>query len=214
MKHTSLFFSLIAAGALASCSGSGEQNTTAAETTATTVAAAEKATWTVDPNASRVRWEGGTAGAMVYSHFGVIKVKEGALTSEGNVITAGDIVIDMTTISPEDNGYSAENPKEKLVGHLSTGDFFLVEEFPTASFKVKSVQGSTMTGDLTIRDKTHEETVNLNTVEISPDGSLMKASGTLSFDRQKYDVKWEHFMKDVVLSDQIKLDITLVAKKG
>lgn len=199
---------------MASCSGSGEHKTTEAETTATTVAAAEKATWTVDPSASRVRWEGGTSGAMVYSHFGSIKVKEGALSTEGNSITGGDIVIDMTTISPEDNGYSAENPKEKLVGHLSTGDFFLVEEFPTATFKVKSVEGSQMKGDLTIRDKTHEETVNLNTVEVSPDGSLIKASGTLAFDRQKYDVKWAHFMKDVILADEIKLDVTLVAKKG
>jgi hypothetical protein len=43
------------------------------------------------------------------------------------------------------------------------------------------------------------------------DGKLM-ASGHLVFDRQKYDLAWEHYLKDVILSDDIKLDISLVAK--
>jgi len=41
---------------------------------------------------------------------------------------------------------------------------------------------------------------------------MMTANGTLVFDRQKYDVAWEHFLEDTVLSDDITLEITLVAK--
>jgi len=215
MKSTYLFYSIVAVAALTSCGGGAENK--AEESAATNVAAEtkmEKATWTVDPAESRIRWEGGTAGAMVYSHHGYINVKNGTLTTEGNQVTGGSIVVDMTTISPEGTEYTPENPKEKLVGHLSTGDFFLVEEFPVSSFQVKSVEGSTMKGDLTIRDKTNEETVDITSVEMSPDGKMMKATGTLTFDRQKYDVKWEHFMKDVVLSDDIQLQITLVSHKG
>lgn len=204
-----LLFSAFALTSLvfASCSNS-ETPTTETEAAAP---AAESKSWAIDTEQSRIKWEGGTSGVMVYSHFGSIKIKEGSLTTEGNNITGGNFVVDMTTIKPEDNGYNEENTPEKLVGHLSTGDFFLVEQFPTASFAVKSMNGNTLTGDLTIRDKTNEETVNLAAVEMNPDGS-MKATGTLVFDRQKYGVAWAHFMKDVLLKDDISLEVTLVGK--
>lgn len=212
MKTTPFLFSVALAAAMMSCGG-GQQNET--ETAAEPAAEGTgKTSWTVDTETSNVRWEGGTAGAMVYSHFGSINIKSGALTSENNTITGGNFVIDMTTISPEDNGYSEENPKEKLVGHLSSPDFFLVEQFPTATFNATSMEGSTLKGDLTVRGITHPGEVKIESMEVAPDGNTMKATGKLTFDRQKYDVKWAHFMQDVVLSDDIKLDITLVAKKS
>ncbi|MCB0483526.1 MAG: YceI family protein [Flavobacteriales bacterium] len=208
-----LFYSAIAATSIlvASCGGGTETATTDETTPASEAATVETKNWTIDTDQSNVRWEGGTSGVMVYSHFGSIKLKSGSLTTEGDNITGGNFVVDMTTIKPEDNGYNEENTPEKLVGHLSTGDFFLVEQFPTASFTVKSMNGSAITGDLTIRDKTNEETVNIENMEVAADGT-MKATGTLVFDRQKYGVAWAHFMKDVLLKDDISLQITLVAR--
>jgi len=145
-----------------------------------------------------------------YSHYGTIAVKSGSIEVTGEQITAGEFVIDMASITPTDSGYGEENPKEKLIGHLSTWDFFEIEKFPTASFVVKSHEGNTVTGDLTIRDKTNEESITIEKMEMM-DGKLM-ASGHLVFDRQKYDLAWEHYLKDVILSDDIKLDISLVAK--
>jgi len=41
----------------------------------------------------------------------------------------------------------------------------------------------------------------------------MSATGKLVFDRQKYEVKWAHYLKDVVLKDEIDLTFNLVASK-
>jgi len=203
----------IASGALlVSCSqGNTETSNETAEATETaeTTEVAESATWTVNTDESNVRWEGGTAGAMVYSHFGSIKIKSGSVTTDGGAISGGTFEIDMTTINPEDDGYSEDHPASDLVGHLSTPDFFNTAEFPTASFTVKSMDGNTITGDLTIRGNTNEETIALESMEIA-EGN-MSATGTLVFDRQKYDVAWAHYMEDVILSDDITLNITLVA---
>jgi len=211
MKKNLLFVAAISVSvALASCAGGGE--TATEESTTPEEVVVESNTWTIDPAASSVRWEGGTAGAQVYSHFGTIGVQSGMVTTEGGAITAGKFEIDMTSISPKDENYSEENPASKLVGHLASDDFFSIETYPTATFVVKSAEGNAVTGDLTIKGKTHEETINVESMNISEDG--MTAAGTLVFDRQKYDVAWAHYLKDVVLSDDITLNITLSAKKG
>ena len=211
MKKNLLFVAAISVSvALASCAGGGE--TATEESTTPEEVVVESNTWTIDSAASSVRWEGGTAGAQVYSHFGTIGVQSGMVTTEGGAITAGKFEIDMTSISPKDENYSEENPASKLAGHLASDDFFSIETYPNASFVAKSVDGNTISGDLTIKGKTNEETITVENVEIN--GDNMNATGTLVFDRQKYDVAWAHYLKDVVLSDDITLNITLSAKKG
>lgn len=133
------------------------------------------------------------------------------MTEAGNLVN-GKFAIDMTTIAPKDENYSEEHPASDLVGHLASDDFFSVETYPTATFVVKSAEGNVITGDLTIKGKANEETINVESMNISEDG--MTATGTLVFDRQKYDAAWAHYLEDVVLSDDITLNITLSAKKG
>lgn len=69
-----------------------------------------------------------------------------------------------------------------------------------------------MTGDLTIRGKTKEETMELSSMEVT-DGGL-SAEGVLVFNRQDYDVKWVHFMKDMVLADNIEIKVSIKAAKS
>jgi len=210
MKKNILLITAISVSvALASCAGGGE---TASEETTTTEETVETIAWTLDPAASNIRWEGGTAGAQVYSHFGNISIQEGMVVTEGGSLVNGKFAIDMTTINPQDENYSEEYPASNLVGHLASDDFFSIETYPTATFVVKSAEGNVVTGDLTIKGKTNEETINVESMNIAEDG--MTATGTLVFDRQKYDVAWAHYLKDVVLSDDITLNITLAAKKG
>lgn len=187
----------------------GSENAETADTPAETKA--EKVNYTVNTESSNIRWEGGTSGVSVYSHFGDIKLTEGSLEMEGDALVGGSFVVDMTTIEPKDDGYGDKTPAD-LVGHLTTDAFFLIEDYPTASFEITSVSGNTATGNLTVRSSTHEETVNIESVTVGDDGSV-SAKGTLTFDRQKYDVKWEHFMKDVLLRDDIELKIDLMASK-
>ena len=119
---------------------------------------------------------------------------------------------DIIPVTYEASSFSDEHPASDLVAHLSSDDFFNVDPYPTATFVVKSTEGNAVTGDLTIKGKTHEETINVESMNISEDG--MTAAGTLVFDRQKYDVAWEHYLQDVILSDDIKLDFNITAKKA
>lgn len=168
-------------------------------------------TYNVKTEGSNIRWEGSTAGIQVYSHYGDLDISKGSITAKGDVITSGSFTVDMTSINPKDSNYSEDSPSSKLVGHLSTGDFFLVDSFPTASFVVTGHEGDKLMGDLTIRGNTNPETVKVETLDVSENG--LSAKGKLVFDRQKYDVNWEHYMKDVTLSNDIELDITLQASK-
>lgn len=173
---------------------------------------AEQTTYAVDAQASNVMWESGTSGVQVYSHAGNISVLEGSVMAEGDKIIGGSFAIDMTSIVPTDENFSEEHPAADLVGHLSTDDFFATADHPTANFEITSVEGTALTGNLTVRGTTNVEVVNLESIEVAEDGSL-KAKGTLVFDRQKYGVAWAHYLKDVLLKDDISLQIDLVANK-
>ncbi len=154
---------------------------------------------------SNVMWKGSVLG--MHSHHGNINFTEGEIEMKGNEITGGHFTIDMTSITPTDSGYTEEKTPEMLVGHLSSGDFFLVDSFPTASFVIKTYDAASnsIVGDLTVRGITNEETVE----NVMLDHNSGTASGELTFDRQEYDVAFTHPMKDVVLSDDIELKISL-----
>ena len=206
-----LLMTVVGALVLASCAGgsSKEASSETADAASESSASALEASFTVDTEASVVAWKGEVAG--VYGHNGVINVQEGSLSITDGKISGGEVIIDMTSIQPLDTASytaSGKTPMD-LVNHLSTGDFFLVEEHPTASFVVKSHEGNQLVGDLTIRGNTNEETVDITSLTVSEDG--LTGEGTLVFDRQKYEVSWEHYIQDYILSDDISLTLSIVA---
>lgn len=204
MKLTTLIFGIAATAALFSC---GNKNTevSGADTTATEVS------YSVDPASSTIRWEGNMTGIKAYSHYGFVTLKEGSFSVKGTSLATGSFVVDMKTINPTDSGYSAEHPREHLIGHLGNNDFFLVDSFPTATFVIKSVEGNTATGDFTVKGITNTEKVT--DIVIDTTGGMVKATGKLEFDRQKYKAAFKMAVKDMVLADAIKLDISLVGAK-
>ncbi|GAB4381555.1 MAG: hypothetical protein Kow0075_13290 [Salibacteraceae bacterium] len=212
MKRTSLLTIALASAVLFSCN-QADNTKKEAESAQSGNAAAEKVEWVIDTENSVVNWKGGTSGAMVYSHYGTIDIKEGRLTSEGDKITAGMVVIDMTTINPTDDGYSEEHPKEDLIAHLSSPDFFDVANHPVSTFEITGTEGNVVKGNLTIRGITHPEEVELSDMKIGEDGTL-HAKGKLVFDRQQFNVSWKHYMQDVILSDDIILEFDLKANKA
>jgi polyisoprenoid-binding protein YceI len=165
--------------------------------------------YVISTDESNILWEGNML--KMYKHFGDLKISEGTITVKGLQVVAGTFTADMKSISPTDSGYTTEHPKEYLVGHLSGADFFAVDSFATATFVIKTVNGNSATGDLTLRGKTNEETVSNIVVDTT---AGLKATGTLVFNRQKYGVAYvADKKKDMVLSDDIKLEITLIGKK-
>ena len=193
--------SFIAIATMVACGGAADK---ANEVTETVEEVVTEETVAINLDESEVMWMGQIVGG-IKSHNGTIKLTEGSLTMKGDEIVGGNFTVDMKSMNPLDSNYTEDKPAEMLVGHLSTGDFFLVDSFPTASFVIKSADmaAKTITGDLTVRGVTNTETINDVTVEA---GSAM---GTLTFDRQKYDVAFSTGAKDFVLSDDIELKINL-----
>lgn len=202
---------------MASC-GSGETTTTTTTDTTTTVEAPVEEvkvaeSYNVNVTESNVAW----LGKKVVSgqHNGDIKFKSGSLELTDGKISGGEFVVDMTSITCLD--LKPEDGNAKLVGHLKADEFFGVEAYPTATLKIKKVEGENVTADLTIRDKTNEVTFPA-TVVVDEAGN---ATGTakLTFDRSKFDVKYnstnffEDLVADKVIDDNIELSIEVKATK-
>jgi polyisoprenoid-binding protein YceI len=185
----------------------------------TGVTAFSAETYKIDAKESKVGWKGFKK--MGSSHFGNISLKEGEVKVEKDgVLTGGNFVVDMATISNEDLKDSADYQK-KLVGHLSSGDFFDVAKHPTSTFKVLSVTPKAkgevvIKGELTMIGQT-------NQVEFPAKVNLAKGvvtgEATIKIDRTKWGLKYGsgNFFKelaaDKIISDEFELSLKLVAKK-
>lgn len=208
MKKTNFIFgTVVAMFLLAACNNKPAETT---ETTTTTPAAAEAATYTVDPATSSVKWKGVMLG--VKEHTGTVALKDGSLSTANGQVTGGNFTVDLGTIIPTDSAYNAQGTKEKLVGHLSSPDFFDVANNPTATFTITSVNGTEVKGTLTVRGKSNEETVK-NITLTEADGTV-NATGTLVFDRKKYGVAFDMPMKDMVISNDIEIQVSLTGAKA
>ena len=157
----------------------------------------------VDTVNSTISWVGTMVG--IYKHNGLIGIKEGNLSWDGNSFYEGKFTINMKSITQLDTLYKTE--ENKLVRHLESDDFFDVINYPTASFIIteSKPENNSITGNLTIRGTTNSETVS----EIFFDKELNTVSGTISFDRQKYGVSFKGSSKDMLISDDVDLKINL-----
>ncbi|MDA9782826.1 YceI family protein [Vicingaceae bacterium] len=198
--------SIIAIATMVACGGAADKSKEVSEETEVIVEEVTEETVNVNANESSVMWMGQIIGG-IKSHNGTVKVTEGLLTLKGDEIVAGNFTVDLTSMNPLDSNYTEDQPSEKLVGHLSSGDFFMTDSFPTASFVVTSADmaAMTVTGDLTVRGVTNSETIN----DVAVDTEAGTAIGSLTFDRQKYNVAFSTGAKDFVLSDDIELTINL-----
>lgn len=136
----------------------------------------------VKASESTVVWKGYK---VTGSHAGTIALKEGSLLFDGNKLTGGEFVIDMTTLATTDE---MGDMNAKLNGHLKSDDFFGVEAHPTATLVITKTatfnkNSYTATGDLSIKGTTKPITF-----VISIYGN--KATATLKIDRTKYDIKY------------------------
>ena len=162
----------------------------------------------INTSKSTIKWTGNKVGG---SHNGDIKVKSGAFEFKGGNIASGEVVIDMNTITCAD--LTNEGANQKLVGHLKSDDFFGVEKFPTATFKVtkatKFANGkATLTGQLTIKGKT--EPISF---DVTKKANVYSAQ--LKVDRSKYNVRYgsKSFfdnLGDNFIDDIFVLDIQVV----
>lgn len=167
-------------------------------------------TLTADTKASKINW---LAKKVTGQHEGTINLASGSLVTNGTNVTGGEFVIDMKSIVCTDIKDAEYN--KKFVSHITTGDFFEVEKFPTSTFKITKVNGTNITGDLTLHGVTNSLTFP---AKITMAGGKATAVATIPVDRTDFGVKYgsKKFFEsigDKAIDDVFNLTINLVAGK-
>ncbi|HYG15485.1 MAG TPA: YceI family protein [Bacteroidia bacterium] len=214
-----LVFAVVAIVAFAACKQS-PKTSEAAGSVAT--AAPTAATYVIDPSASTLGWKGSKV--VTGSHNGTINITEGLVTLENDVLKTGRFTIDMKTITILDD----EKDKAKLVGHLSSPDFFAVDSFPTATFEITKTEklqnadangnNYLVSGNLTLRGVTREITFP---AKVTVEDNKVTAVASTEINRIEWNVMWgnendkgaREFLKENFLSNMIGININLVTKK-
>ncbi len=178
----------------------------------------KRKTYMVDSDKSQVIWLGKK---VTGEHTGTIGIKSGEIKTHDGLVESAMITIDMTTITCTDLQDEAYN--QKLVGHLSSDDFFSVATHPESTFKLTSIRpGSdgvqhTISGDLTIKGITHPVSFIGEVSEL--DKNTIRVSGTMTFDRTKWNIKYgsgQFFdaLGDKMIYDDVEMTFNIVAKSA
>jgi len=192
---------------IVSCNNSAKKEKTSQTEEKTEKAQSVSTTYKINIKNSIVGWKGSMIG--VYAHEGNLNFNTGSFVVLNNKVTNGTFTIDMKSmITTDDDALYKMAPREKLIGHLQAPDFFDVGNHPTATFKITNTEGTTVIGDLTVKGKTNSEKLTNVTIVGAENG--VQLNGTLTFDRQKYGITYKNTMNDMVLSDDIVLNITVL----
>ncbi|MFD0762782.1 YceI family protein [Lutibacter aestuarii] len=168
--------------------------------------------YNVDVENSTITWKGYKPTG---SHEGTIKLQSGSLIKAGGLISEGVFTADMTSIKDADGS-------ARLEGHLKSADFFEVETFPTATFKISNVTTNDtsnktwITGEMTIKGITKE--IKFPATISNSDETITITSETFQINRAEFNVKYKsktffNDLKDKFVNDEFDLQVTIVAKK-
>ncbi len=213
-KHTTMknvFLLTIIAALFVAC-GSPSASTEAGDAQEAAEATSTNETYTIAADQSTVVWKGTKPTGD--SHTGTVAIKDGSISAENGVPTAGNFSIDLTTIALTDEGMDEET-KAKLLGHLSTGDFFETEKYPTASFEITEVSSDSLTGNLTIKETTKSITIPYF---FQAENGEATATASFSIDRTLWGITFNsgNFFKnlgDYMIDDAIQFDVKLKGTK-
>lgn len=173
--------------------------------------------YNVDLKGSTLKW---TGEKVTGKHFGTINIKDGSFKKEVAGFS-GIFNIDMNSIKIDDLKDAGTNAK--LLGHLKSDDFFSVEKFAIATFKLKGIKDYSpkkgekgkhlVTGDLTIKGITNEISFP---AEVKFDNKSFKADANFTINRAKWDIRYgsgSFFdnLGDKMIYDDIKFELKLVA---
>ncbi len=177
---------------------------------------AEAVKYIAEVDSSTVAWKGFKPSG---THNGTIKISEGYFAITDDKLAGGNFVIDMKTIKDLD----LEDPKwnGKLVGHLSSPDFFDVENNAFSVFTITGVndkEGKIMVkGNLTV--KKIKKNIEFPAVVTFNGDELSFKSEPFTIDRTDWDIKFRsgkffEDLKDKLINDEIEFVIEIKAKKG
>jgi polyisoprenoid-binding protein YceI len=167
----------------------------------------------VDVASSVITWKGTKPTG---AHDGIIMLQEGSLNLEAGKLTGGTFVIEMSSIKNLD--LDAEGAA-KIVGHLSSPDFFDVATYATSKFVITSVveaEGKlAVTGNLTVKDITKSITIPATLLSVGNVTTFK--SDKFNIDRTEFNIKYASKtffdnLKDKFIDDAIELSFTVNTK--
>ena len=158
---------------------------------------------------SSVAW---LAKKVTGEHNGTVAISKANLVVDGNKLVGGNFQIDLTKIVCKDLTDPEYN--KKFIGHISSGDFFEVEKFPSASFVITKVAGNQVTGNLTVKGIT--KTISFP-AEISVNGGKVSAKANITIDRTEFGIKYNSkkffdAIGDKAIYDDFNLTVSLISE--
>jgi len=181
----------------------------------TDVQAIADGSYTADIETSVLNWKGFKPTG---THNGTVAIKSGSIEIKGGKLAGGNFVFDMNTIAVLDIPADDEG-NGKLKGHLESGDFFAVENNPTATFKITEVtqgENALVKGNLTIKGitKSIEFPAELTTTETG----IQLTGAPFKIDRTEYDIQYKskkffENLKDKFINDEFEISFEVKASK-
>ena len=154
---------------------------------------------------SSIKWN---AYKVTGEHYGTILLKEGVLKFENDILIGGSFIVDMTSLTVDDQ----KGMKKKfLTKHLKSDDFFDVENHLTSSLIFTKVEKNknnyTIIANLTIKGIAKPISFNMNIQDNT-------AKTKLKVNRTHYNIKYRSTsffqdLKNKAINDEFDLEITL-----
>lgn len=170
-------------------------------------------TYVIDPTHSQMGFV--ARHAMVTKVRGTFDEFSGQATTGANL---ADATIEVTLQTASIDTRNADRD-----GHLKTGDFFAVEQYPTITFRSTSVEAKdddtlAVTGDLTIKDVTKSVTIDFdfNGSAKDPYGNeRIGFEGRATIVRSEYGITFNAALETggMLVSDKIQLELEISAVK-
>ena len=163
---------------------------------------------TANQSQSNIRWYGEELTGK--THFGNLSFRQGQIDLQDGVITAGNFVVNMSSLTVED---LSGGGKARLERHLKSDDFFSIEKHPEATLKITQkakVDGEIqqLYGELTIKGIKHPIDFTMTL------GDNKTALAKMTFDRSKYNVRFRsgsffENLGDKLILDDIRMEVYL-----
>jgi polyisoprenoid-binding protein YceI len=176
--------------------------------TLTSASAAPKSV-NVSTSSSKIVW---LAKKVTGEHNGTIGISKGTLSVDGNKLVGGNFTIDLKSIVCKDITDAGYN--QKFITHITSGDFFEVEKYPTANFVITKVVGNQVSGNMTIKGITKAITFP---AQIAVVAGKVTATAAITIDRTDYNIKYgsKKFFEsigDKAIFDDFALTVSLVSE--
>ncbi|MBB4079127.1 polyisoprenoid-binding protein YceI [Lewinella aquimaris] len=204
---------------LTACGPSGTE-VESSDAVAENATAQATASYTVDPQASTVIWNG--TKLIGGGHTGIVPIASGNLETDNGKLVGGEFTLDLAGLENTDLDGDG---KGKLEGHLKSADFFDVEQHPTAKFTITGVTPAENAGDDHNYDITGNLTMKGNSRSITIPASvtmeedrIVSTTPDFVIDRTEWGIVYNAgstvgIVKDKVINDEIGLKLDLVAKR-